>query len=830
MLLSKKKSVLLMAIVLSLLFLITGCDKGNEFANEKPTIKITSFNGYYQDDVDAITIDTLLTNSIEFFQKIEWVGKDTDGIITGYAYRIKDSEGNYCRTYGHNYIDENGWIYHYKVGQNHDISLENPSVRTIWTDVPNVVVYFPAADSLGISTNVTSVFELKCIDDSGEESEIEQRYFFSKTDTPQTLITTSSGDINGEQIGTGIRLQFGMNDGDHYSTAAIPATKYDYFEYQLFKRNAMSKVIIDGEYDAEWNNFYSTLDSYAKNEVLLTAQPDPENKRPYLKVDSFDGADEAVTETVLIARGYDIAGCVSEPDTVVCYVKDSFYPGTMIYGGTDIAMQNNAIFVLGRHNYIDNVDAKTPGEIPSRDLYNKTIFSNPFFFNLEGMRSAVWSSDLQIFMKWGWHGEYGTQETLSGGGVKTVVTDNPTNKKLNMVVYEPTTSQTYFSEIHYFDIRLDGEPFYYPTYSNDPNYAEKYLFVDENGTEWLRVGRSDVIFQEAVLTNLSAGRHLFELRAVDMQGAVDKSPEKFVFDLVAPPTYEEKDGILIIADNFTEAGSYYKKDIAEDFYKNLFPETYNVDFINRNDLTDTDWYSSTYHFGDKDALCPTDLLKYELVILYADNPSSETNLNLEYNVLNIYSELGGNLIIVTAPKTIVTKTLPMSRQGSYRFFEELFDIEVLNLETDVFSALSMDFNMMNGGEAKPYFIGANPLFDIYPEISFADTSQLNLISPTIGAQGGLGIIMTIDPLSLGDSVPIYTAISREAGSGEFEPSQIEKTELEQGFVGVKYTRTNDFSGKTQNNYLLTFPLMYMDREQAKEFMTSVLEDNAISTN
>ena len=84
-------SLLVIAVVLG----ITGCGKsGTMKANVAPSISITSYEGF--DDSDLLSP---YANSLFLFQqKIYWNATDPDGVIAGFAYRVKDQNGNpLCR-------------------------------------------------------------------------------------------------------------------------------------------------------------------------------------------------------------------------------------------------------------------------------------------------------------------------------------------------------------------------------------------------------------------------------------------------------------------------------------------------------------------------------------------------------------------------------------------------------------------------------------------------------------------------------------------------------------------------------------------------------------
>jgi len=82
----KRKSITLLTILIAMglaLLLLSGCGKsGNRFANQAPTIKITSYEGADDSDLLSPYADSVFA----FQQKIYWHATDPDGVITGFAY------------------------------------------------------------------------------------------------------------------------------------------------------------------------------------------------------------------------------------------------------------------------------------------------------------------------------------------------------------------------------------------------------------------------------------------------------------------------------------------------------------------------------------------------------------------------------------------------------------------------------------------------------------------------------------------------------------------------------------------------------------------------
>lgn len=240
---SKLLAVILILVVSALA--LTGCGKsGNRFANVLPTIEITSYEGWTDASVPA-NVDTL-THSYTFQQRIYWHATDTDGIITGYAFRVLDENRNPIASPGYQYISlddgltsqeilnkfGNGWAIHYLPGADQSIPLDNPEARrSIWTSQKYAVINFPSADPLGNPIPTMSYFEVIAIDNRGGLTELPAwRKFRTESDRPTCRVSTTKGNPDGGEVGSGLKLHFTMDDTDPF----ISPVPYKY-EFKMMK-------------------------------------------------------------------------------------------------------------------------------------------------------------------------------------------------------------------------------------------------------------------------------------------------------------------------------------------------------------------------------------------------------------------------------------------------------------------------------------------------------------------------------------------------------------------------------------------------------------------
>lgn len=760
-----KKKVLFLFLAVIVISLFTACGKhGTLNPNQKPIISISSYEG--ADSLAAATTDTLI-----FQQKIYWNAYDTDGVVKGYAYRVLDENNNPVATPGHDVIDGDGWVYHYGKGSNHSIPLAESPSKTIWNDVPSVLINFPANID-GVAAQVMSKFQLKCIDNRGEESDVVTKIFNCKGFQHKVSISTTKGQVDDSNTGKG--LIFTFNElGDMPFVEDIPY----YYQFKVGKKNIATGDMIS---ESDW---YDTKDLPDVSKVEIN-----ENTTPGLTADTFDDNGDPVTATMVIAKLIDEAGIVSEPDTVTFYVKDGFAPVSMFYP--------NYIFSLGNYHYTNFQPSALGQVIPTTNGPDGRLhYSTTFFRDQNGQYTALWDPSFKTYIRWGWHGEY--------------VGDNPGMKK-NGTVYD-STGVNYFCDIRYFDLRFDGD-FY-----NYPPLVPQNVITDDDGTKWLRVRSNDDIFQSTVLSQLQPGQHTFEIRAVDTQNIPDASPEYFTFNLVEPTFLGDKSGVCIIDDGKEGFPGHQEDTVIDSIYNYIFSE-YNPVSIDRNTLkTDPNVYDNTLHF-DRDVLSPTDIVNYKTIVFCStDLKKDDGNLQNEYDVLNLYRLTGGNIIYIsTANLYGAYKGLGFG--GGTEFLQHF------GIDTTIDNPISILSPQLSvGADANPFFVGATAVDSSNPEIDLTLPSS----NPLINMVGGLGVVSYIPQDNItSDATVLYRLKCKDVGTGSHDPSQEQFDEYNDQPVALSTSEDFEYNYKTFHNnyYLFTFPLNLMDVDQVKSMMDKVMQD------
>jgi len=768
----KKQRMIVLILILFVLLTIS-CDRtGKVNSNEKPVVRITSLGGYS----DANSPDT--TANV-FKQRIEFYGYDTDGVVEGFAYRVwDDSTNTYRVTPGHEIISDEGWIMHYEEGANEDIPLSSDNaMKTIWNKRPYAIINFPAENEIGYN-EADSVkiymgrytFEIMCIDNRGETSDIVSRKFDVESFAHKIVISTTTGSIiAGSDIGMGMTLQFSMPSPD---VPYVNDRPY-YYQYKIQKVNDVTDVV---EYDTDFfystqNNANKSLAQVLENDVMYSPEV------PFYTPD-YNEYGQTVTYTRIIANVVDEAMIVSEPDTVEFYAKRGFHPGTLIYF-EDCLFYSDYHFATQQMKYIPRV---VDPIVTSEGIR----YPIPLYTDFEGKINAVTSDgQLKGTLHFGYHGEYQA--------------DNPFTGKLENFVLDEESGKNYHTEITHFDIRVDGAPFEFQGLPADQNNV-----TDDDGKEWLRVPISHQIAQNPVVSSLSLGKHVVEVRARDLQGIVDPTPAVLEFYAVEPPAKIE-DSVLLL-NTYVTYNNNILNSLVESVYQQAVTSFTNVDYVLLSELNYPSYWDTDLAYSKTVKIAPSDLMKYELVVYISDNIKESS---YEYDNISLYSycHFGGNLVI-SGGKNLVIVDL-----GNQGYFCPGFSNKMGFNLFDELKIYSEDFTAPATTSDKTYFEYARSNNANYPDL-YVNLSA-NLLLPNMQ---GMGPISYIEPEALVDSEPILYFGCREIGDGPGDPSLAEKEYWESKVVGNKKVTNGS------KVFTFTFPLTLMKADEVKSLFDSIRED------
>ncbi len=798
------KSVKLLSIIvmtLTILMLVSGCGKsGSRFANLAPTIKITSFEGW-DDSYVAAGYDTTTTYS--FQQRIYWNATDPDGIIAGYAFRILDDNGNPVATPGYQYIDSAaqltpdnllplgpGWVIHYLPGADQSIPLDDSQARrSIWTSQKYAVINFPSADAQGNPITNYSRFEVVAIDNRGAiTAQPAWRNFKTTSPRPTCTISTTKGNPDNKMVGAGMKLQFSMQDTDPF----IPHLPFKY-EFQMMKTDTLG-VVIPGTQSAWFSTTSEDNETGKINEFLLTRYTNPGLEYDY---DPQTGA-FLNRLTRITARVYDMAGVVSVPDTntVINFkVKPGFKPKTVIYPTKTYALSN--------YHYEDYGDDSTEEVLPNTTSQGAVRYATPFFKDTEGRLSAVHSTNMKVWIRWGWWGEYGNT-----AGETTVYAVDPYTKKVD-VVLDRVSNENYFSEITHFDLRYDGNPYDFPPYANS------IVGPDANGKYWLRVPVNSPLGQSVVLTGgqlpvpngSGPGEHEFEVRVVDLQGEVDPQPVSFKFYLHSYIEPSNRQGILVIDDDVNQ-NTQSPDEIVDAKYANMLANyTGNVTVYTRPADPSQPGVPNPAEDTRGRAIAFSDIQKYKLVIYHSDNSGDPGNLENDVDAYTLYMVKGGNMVI----------------SHTHKLSEVLDNLSKLGARTTFLNYIGLD-----GVPNLPYPNKPNPAnwyFFQKAVTAMSGYGDMNLqygtppsFNTIVNTRQGLPYV-TYFPTDkfMGDT--LYKFGCKPVSSTAFPPTETQYNALNNQVVA--YRKINNNNSKA---YIFGFPLSYMVDSDTQAMMTKILSE------
>lgn len=796
------KLLVTLAIIVSALLLVSGCGKsGNKFANQTPSINITSYEGF--DDSELLA--PYANVNFLFQQRIFWNATDPDGVITGFAYRVKDQNGNPIPTPGNEYIDVDGsvtpqnvlqrfgpgWVMHYKSNADQDVPLDDPAAnRTIWTSVKYATINFPAADANGEPLTTESTFEVIAIDNRGDITPVDPnhpmtstawRKFNATSERPKCFISTTKGNPNGGQVGSGIRLDFTMRDYDPF----ISETPYK-FEFKMMKVDPVTEAVIAGT-ESPWYDS-STPEDPDLHRFLLTRYT-----TPALTYD-IDENGVTQTKTKIQTRAYDLAGVVSAvTDSSAMYfaVKGGFRPQTLIY--------RERVYALGDNHFIDYSDESSPEIWPFTITGGVQRFAAPFFVDMADSHTVITSQNLKVWIRWGWKGEYGV---IPAAG-PIIYTNNPYDKKIDTVL-DRATNENYFSEITHFDLRLDDQPYNYQPYANS-------IVTDGDGKRWIRVPQNSPLGQTVVLTALASGTHTFEVRCVDLQGEVDPNPASFTFTLVDPIPLAQRDGVLIVDDDRHNAQTSPEPLVTERYQQMLADYTGTKTFIKRTNTLEEGDTNADYKLRH---LATSDLQRYKLVIYHCDNPSTVGELKNENDGLVLYLRGGGNLLISHSSK--LSSVLESFRLANQRTFLGYLGISSLVSPPALLLSDAL--------QTRPFFqqaLGQQVNGTPYPNIDLqwgtTGTPEASF-NPLVNQFQGLATISYFLPTQVtAQTDSIYKMGIKPVGYTPAGPTQAQFDTYNNRTIGLRRIINSN-----SRSYTLGFPLSYMQMEDGKALLNRIL--------
>ncbi len=621
---------------------------------------------------------------------------------------------------------------------------------------------------------------------------------------PTTFVSTTQGTIDSCRVGAAINFEL----------YALPFVEYYKYRLVYYEKTTADSMIIEWDEDVvlDSTEWHSTEEYENPDEVLLMAYYPDGNPygKPYLLVNDFN----EVTQIQVKAVNY--AG-MEDPDyaSMTFFVRGHFTPETRPFMsswelGEDPQMDILPhIYVLGEYTYLTYaINEEIPYEIVSSEYH----WANQFYMDINGVLSAIWSDDIEVYMNWEYYGEYiydprtGTKQLAEW----TFYYDE------NLEEY-----QQYFCDIEYMEIQLDGSADGLPPIGT--------IIIDStSGEEWMRIPIYEE--QSCILSDILSGQHLLKIRAIDLQGHIGPTPEILEFELCERIEADEKEGVLLVDDTGNQPIFAYE-DSVDIFYNNLLLDCSEdiVTFDLRDnpplDSTGTPIYirnKELRHDNLAPYFAPSDIQDYKLIIWHSNNPKkfyydiTQIHLIHHYDLLSFYLDSGGNLVFSGCAKIWDTNIARTNFLQDYAGLSE--SSSILN---DIVE--SNGWYWGNPSPTNSMFTGTNGVVDF----SNIDSLRLNLhllnwsdLNPNLynyfpeyfPFNSYLGAIGNITFLELENGEPIFTCI----------PSSLPEHQIFAGAcVGSKYRKE---PGVTGNTYILGFPLYYIQLDDARLFINKVFDE------
>ncbi|MDO9576876.1 MAG: hypothetical protein Q7J16_03245 [Candidatus Cloacimonadales bacterium] len=710
------------------------------------------------------------SNEYTYKQTVSWdLLKEGEPL---FAYRITTTNEELPEEI---FTDENGWVYHYLPGADESIPLSLSSAeKMIWTDQKTFEITFQSV--MSELTHIISEVEVKYLLDDLESESISTSFFDNRE--IGTCLTNSAGDCAGEVIGIG-------------TTFLLNEEIFDIFVEGFYAHHFMYRVNIVAEADSsmiqegEWMNTINCPN-------IRIVELSPQNNNALIPNET--GEITQFEAYVVTLSGYANS---DNPSKLHFKVQDGFYPNTLIYNsieqsGVDNA---NAVFALGENHFTTYFDEAFGYELPNEMVNNELHVATAYWIDQYGNNTFIGSDDFRIYLQYGWNGKYNG--------------NYPFGSQLNQVLDEQTGVH-YFSTIEYMDLRLDDQPL---EYAGLP--PEQYNITDDDGTVWLRVPITHEASSKLSLENLDFGEHTFTARAVDLQMAVDETPSNFTFSIFEPVPAEEKDGILIL-DCSPQSNLFSPEQYVDDFYFEIFSDySGNVDCLDYYELRNSVW-NSMLHFS-KDVFSPTDLQQYKLILFHADSANDQNKLALEYDILNIYLEQGGNLI-VSSGRNLMNAYFDCCTYG-FPLLEKYFGI---SLDGDAIGTVM--FEEFNASWLSLQFFDRAITSNLYSDDIQLMLPSFNYLVTNSDGLGPIALFLDFDA----DTEPIFgNGVKTPQAGTNFEvwddiddddefPSLNQYNIYNNVPVGLRKITTDN------SCYIFGFPLSYMELEDVQDIMLQIL--------
>ncbi|MEA3475004.1 MAG: lamin tail domain-containing protein [Candidatus Cloacimonadota bacterium] len=618
---------------------------------------------------------------------------------------------------------------------------------------------------------------------------------------PTTFVNTTQGTIDSCRVGAGI----------HFKFSASPFAAYYKYRLVYYERVGTDSFCVEWNEDTilDSTEWYFTEDYENPDEVILRADYPGGNPfgKPFLQVNEFN----EVTQLQVKAVNY--AG-MEDPNyaKMTFFVRGHFKPETCPFMSSwqewpsayydvilgDIRLNITPhIYILGENTYLTYLSTYQE-EIPYEIVSGECHYANRFYMDINEDLSAIWSDDIKIYLKWSYLGEY--EFSISNWRIYYAEHTYSYDESLPYYQY-----QRYFCDIEFMDIQLDGSADGIPPIGT-------VIIDDITGEEWMRVPISEE--QACTLTNLPSGSHILKVRAVDLQGALDPTPEMLEFTLHEKVEQNEKEGVLIVDD--TKATPLFAvEDSVDIFYDNLLEDC-------PHQVTTFDLNEEPFHnIADLNIdirndnlapyFAPSDIQEYKLILWHSNNPRefyndiAKVHLIQHYDLLSFYLNSGGNLVFTGCAKVCDPYYAKTNFLQDYAGLADT--LSALNTDDIVWGNPSVNNSPMGGASGSGSFEGIE-IDSLNVVYSLAGYPFPQYFGPT-----PLGAIGSVTFLNIVNAEEIFTCIP---GPNFPDPEPYDGAP-----VGSKYIKIPGVNGLV---YILGFPLFYFQVDQGKLFLNKVFDE------
>ena len=789
-----------------------------------------------------------------------------------------------------------GWVLHYERGALEEFPLDDVRAqRTIWTDRVSVVINFPARSNPELGDDpinnpneplpMPSIFQVVAIDNRGGISQPAEKFFFATTRTPIPGVNTSRGPLhttirhqetgaiisyNRATLGQGIRFLFSMETRDREVDGVVPTRPW-YFYYRLghVTNDADSLslgwigtggITLDNHEGGQW---FSTRDFANPRETVLTATTDPPLDA---NVNSglFDNQGNIIwaTATVMEVIAVDLAGVHSHPwRSFRFFINDEFRPQARFYYAHS--------YVLGDHHWAPIKDTDNTADPPAMStpagVRNAMAFTpmpktdergNFLFFDDNGnivpegtprsrmdfIWGAVGNEQTRFWFRWGYNGEFHDSEQEDPE--RLVPFNNPDHRQ--RLIVRDSLGVNYRTEIAYFHLQLNGEPFIF-----GPLVNPSCPFFQQG---WLRIPVGHEIAQRVSFNGLAPGRiHELRLRAEDLAGNWDPSPAVFRFQLVAPNAPGDRQGVLLInyatyVEGSPHAGVYEE---LQQYYRDILPAGTNIQFVHRRTFEslrnatssrymspgrNTQGYMSSLDVRGwppvrREAhLFPYSLLtQYRYVIIATDTQNYGARLSIRPDldgIRNYMSNSGTVILIGHSNITHLHREFIETHRSTF-----LTDFFGFPRFVDHLAALTLSTNAIIPGDNQYFFIGATPASGTNNPTLRAelDNNPDRLLTPNfptwIRERRGLANISYLTGPLVGGT-PLYLFNCKPAGYGpvltvgtrqiDFGPNEEQHREIHGSVVAFRKANNQGFG------YTIMFPPFHMNKDDMRAMFARII--------